>query len=243
MAEVRILVRKETAGALDAVSDDLVAGRLLERPCGRDFHDIICAMRKLLVFLLIVTAVVAYNDWRQRPIVHAPGVLVPLEPVQKELRRPDTFVFDEFTMTRRAAFDIQARVLSRETYFWGTESDLSPIDLALGWGRMSDQAVLDQISIRQGGRWYYTRYALPPPIPEREIIRTSANMHMIPADSAVELALKQLRRGDLVRIQGYLVDVDHDSGWMWRTSLTRDDTGQGACEIIYVEVVQRLTST
>lgn len=243
MAEVRILVRKETAGALDAVSDDLVAGRLLERPCGRDFHDIICAMRKLLVFLLIVAAVVAYNDWRQRPIVHSPGVLVPLEPVQKELRRPDTFVFDEFTMTRRAAFDIQARVLSRETYFWGTESDLSPIDLALGWGRMSDQAVLDQISIRQGGRWYYTRYALPPPIPEREIIRTSANMHMIPADSAVELALKQLRRGDLVRIQGYLVDVDHDSGWMWRTSLTRDDTGQGACEIIYVEVVQRLTST
>lgn len=198
-------------------------------------------MRKLLIILLIAAAFLAYRDWRLRPIDHTPGVLVQVAPVQENLRRPETFRFADFTMTRRAAFDIQARVLSRETYFWGTESDLSPIDLALGWGRMSDQSVVDQINIRQSGRWYYTRYSLPPPIPEDEIIRNSANMHMIPADPVLEKALKQLRRGDVIRIKGYLVDVDHDSGWMWRTSLTRDDTGQGACEIIYVEDVQRLT--
>lgn len=200
-------------------------------------------MRKLLIFLLIVATVVVYRDWRHRPIEHPPGVLVSLAPAQKDLARPETFPYDEFTMTRRAAFDIQARVLSRETYFLGTESDLSPIDLALGWGRMSDQAIIDQINVRQGGRWYYTRYALPSPIPEQEIIRSSANMHMIPSTPDVERALKRLRRGDVIRIQGYLVDVDHDSGWKWRTSLTRSDTGQGACEIIYVEDVQRITET
>ena len=198
-------------------------------------------MRKLLVVLLIVAAFVAYRDWRLRPIEHSPGVLVTLAPDQHNLSQPEAFQFDDFTITRRAAFDIQARVLSRETYFWGNESDLSPIDLALGWQKMSDQAVIDQINIRQGGRWYYTRYALPPPIPEQEIIRSSANMHMIPANPAVEKDLKRLRPGELVRIKGYLVDVDHASGWMWRTSLTREDTGQGACEIVYVEDVQRLT--
>lgn len=197
-------------------------------------------MRKLLVFLLLVAAVLAYRDWRQRPIVHPPGVLVASAPIQKALRKPRTFLFDEYTMTPRAEFDIQARVLSSETYFWGTESNLSPIDLALGWGRMSDQAIIDQINVRQGGRWYYTRYALPPPIPEQEIIRTSANMHMIPAEPHVERELKRLRPGELVRIKGYLVDVDHDSGWRWRTSMSRDDTGQGACEIIYVEDLMRL---
>lgn len=198
-------------------------------------------MRKLLILLLVVAAVIAYRDWRQRPVEHPPGVLVPVAPAQKALRKPDTFRYDEFTMTRRAVFDIQARVLSRETYFFGTESDLSPIDLALGWGRMSDQSIVDQVSVRQGGRWYYTRYALPPPIPEQEIIRSSANMHMIPASADVERALKRLRRGDVIRIRGHLVDVDHDSGWKWRTSMTRNDTGLGACEIIYVEDVQRLT--
>lgn len=198
-------------------------------------------MRKLLVILLLVAAFVGYNQWRYRPLEHPPGVLVPLAPVQTNLRRPEAFDYEEFQVTRRARFDIQARILGRETYFMGTEADLSPIDLALGWGRMSDQAVLDQMSIRQSGRWYYTRYALPPPIPEPEIIRSSANMHMIPADSLVERELKKLRPGDVIRINGYLVDVDHRSGWRWRTSLTREDTGQGACEIIYVEDVQRLT--
>lgn len=200
-------------------------------------------MRKFLVLLLIVAAVLAYNNWRLRPIVHPPGVLVSVAPVQRNLRQPETFRLEDFTITRRATFDIQARVLSRETYFWGNESELSPIDLALGWGRMSDQAVLDQISVRQGRRWYYTRYALPPPIPEQEIIRSSANMHMIPADSSVERSLKKLRRGDVIRIKGYLVDINQASGWSWRTSLTREDTGQGACEIIYVEDVFRLTDS
>lgn len=202
---------------------------------------IISPMRKLLILLLVVAAVIAYRDWRQRPVVHPPGVLVSLEPAQTNLARPETFLYDDFIMTRRALFDIQARVLSRETYFLGTESDLSPIDLALGWGRMSDQNVVDQVSVRQGGRWYYTRYALPPPISEQEIIRSSANMHMIPASAEVERALKRLRRGDIIRIRGHLVDVDHDSGWKWRTSMTRVDTGQGACEIIYVEELQRLS--
>ncbi|HKJ16922.1 MAG TPA: hypothetical protein VJ984_06230 [Xanthomonadales bacterium] len=197
-------------------------------------------MRRLLIFLLIIAGFVGWNQWQYRPVKHEPGVLVPIKPVQRNLEQPAAFLFDGFTMTPRAEFDIQARILGRETYSWGDESDLSPIDLALGWGKMSDQAVLDQMSIRQGGRWYFTRYSLPPPIPENEIVRNSANMHMIPADPAIEKALKKLRPGEVIRIKGYLVDVDHDSGWKWRTSLTRTDTGQGACEIVFVEDVQRL---
>ena len=40
---------------------------------------------------------------------------------------------------------------------------------------------------------------------------------------------------DYLELKGYLVDVDHDSGWMWRTSMSRTDSGDGACEIVYVE--------
>jgi len=38
-------------------------------------------------------------------------------------------------------------------------------------------------------------------------------------------------------IRGYLVDVTGPRGFAWRTSLTRDDTGAGACEIVYVETL------
>jgi hypothetical protein len=60
---------------------------------------------------------------------------------------------------------------------------------------------------------------------------------MIPATASVERSLMKLRQGDIIELQGYLVDVDHDSGWRWRTSMTRTDIGAGACEIVYVESI------
>ena len=198
-------------------------------------------MRKFLVFLVVLAVFLAIRDWQQRPVVHEPGVLVGLEPRQENLRESPPISLDEFILTPRAEFDIQARVLGTEKYVLGTEAKLSPVDLALGWNRMSDQAVVDQISIRQSGRWYYTRFDLPPPIPSQEISRSSANMHMIPANDGIKRELKSIRKGEVIRIQGYLVDVDHESGWQWRTSMTRNDTGQGACELVYVEDVMRLT--
>ncbi len=38
-----------------------------------------------------------------------------------------------------------------------------------------------------------------------------------------------------MQFKGFLVDVDADTGFYWRTSLRRDDTGNGSCEIFYVE--------
>ena len=94
-----------------------------------------------------------------------------------------------------AGFSIEARVLGREDYRMGREADYSPTDLALGWGRMTDDAVLSQLDISQGGRWYRYRWTNAPPIPVAEIVRSSANMHMIPADDAVAAALDRIEQG------------------------------------------------
>ena len=192
-------------------------------------------MKKVLYITLILLAVLAWRDWNRREIVHEPGVLVTELPLQRALGGSDPILLDEYRLTRRAEFDIRARVLSREDYRWGSESDLSPIDLALGWGAMSDQAVLDKITITQGSRWYFTRYDLPAPISDQAIIKNSSNMHMVPANLWVLKKLKDVRRGDVVRLKGFLVDIDSDSGFRWRTSLRRDDTGNGSCELFYVE--------
>jgi hypothetical protein len=71
-------------------------------------------------------------------------------------------------------------------------------------------------------------------LPKDEIARSSANMHMIPSDVRVAAALRKVREGDDVRIDGWLVQVDAADGWRWRSSTTRDDTGSGACELVYV---------
>jgi hypothetical protein len=192
--------------------------------------------RRIFFVSVVALAWMLARDWDERPITHPAGVLVAQAPAQKNIE-PTQFAIDVFLVTRKAEFDIRARVLSAENYYLHRESDLSPIDLALGWGPMSDQAILDRIDISQSGRWYRTCYEYPAPLDDQQIIQNSSNMHMIPANKRVKKALKSLRHGELVTLKGYLVDVDHDSGWHWRTSMTREDTGAGACEIVYVESI------
>ena len=43
-----------------------------------------------------------------------------------------------------------------------------------------------------------------------------------------------------VRIDGWLVEAKAGDGWHWRSSLTRKDTGAGACEVIFVRELQVL---
>ena len=49
--------------------------------------------------------------------------------------------------------------------------------------------------------------------------------------------LPKLRPGQLVTIDGYLVDVRGPGGFAWNTSRTRTDTGNGACEIVWVDAL------
>jgi hypothetical protein len=138
-----------------------------------------------------------------------------------------------------AGFSVDARVLSAKTYRSDREARYAPIDLALGWGPMRDDAVLSSLSITQSGRWYEYRWSAQPPIAIDEIARSSANMHMIPSSTAVANALSRLGKDDRIRIDGWLVEVEASDGWRWRSSLSRDDRGQGACEVIYVCTVAK----
>jgi hypothetical protein len=47
-----------------------------------------------------------------------------------------------------------------------------------------------------------------------------------------------VRAGEVIHLQGFLVDASRANGWRWRTSMSRDDTGDGACELVYVESVE-----
>jgi len=137
------------------------------------------------------------------------------------------------------AFEVDARVLSREDYRFGREADLSPVDLAIGWGPMADPAVLQHIQISQRNRWYYWK-ARELPIPRGEIVSHSANVHIIPASEQVAAALAGIDVGDEVRLGGSLVAVNATDGWHWVSSLSRTDTGNGSCELLWLTSLQQL---
>lgn len=166
-----------------------------------------------------------------------PGVVVPEVPVQKTTSR-SPWEHGGFSISPLAEFTVRARVLGVKKYSGsGLESQLSPVDVALGWGAMSDEQVLGQLKITQGGRWYRYRWDDSPPLPVRQIIQSSANMHLVPASEGVGRALKELREGDVVVIEGALIQARGPRGWVWRSSTTRNDSGEGSCELVWVESV------
>ena len=199
-------------------------------------------MRKLLLVaaaLLVLLGVLRHG--RHSPVHPGPGVLAAAAPVQVDLDHGARLQRGDTTLATRAHFDITARVLSRQDYSWGKDADLVPMDLALGWGRMSDSTVLASIDISQSGR-FYSWHVDEFPIPRREIETSSANMHMIPADAGVKRQLEKIRAGQVIHLEGFLVNASRPGGWHWNTSMTRNDTGGGACELIYVESVDVVES-
>ena len=182
-------------------------------------------LKRLLVIAVISAA--ALHWWTGRPVVHGPGQVAPDAPVQELLADASVFRFNDYTVTPLATFEMRARVLSREDYYLGREAELSPVDLAVGWGPMSDESVLDNIDISQSGRFFHWRVN-EFPIPRQAIETHSANMHFVPADDVVSRHLKRVRTGQVVSVKGYLVRIEADDNWHWQSSLRRDDTGNGA---------------
>lgn len=194
-------------------------------------------LRMLLAALAVLASVVMCVHKLDRG-ARLPGNPVAGAPVQDESRRRAAFEFDGYTIAPFAQFTVRARLLSSERYRVGREADLSPIDFALGWDDMSNDAVLDRLEISQGNRFFYYRYQGEPPLPVAVITRSASNMHLIPADDRVRRRLEDVRRGATVTLRGWLVDASAPDGWHWRSSRTREDSGAGACELFWVEEVE-----
>jgi hypothetical protein len=170
------------------------------------------------------------------PIDRAPGVLVDHEPVQSATARTG-FAHGAFELLPRASFEIEARVLSVERYRFDGGAKLAPLDFAVGWGPMSDSAVLEHFRITQGAR-YFTIYPDEEAIGLTAALHVSANIHLIPATAQIRDRLDEVRPGNVVQLRGLLVNASGPNHYEWRTSLTRSDTGDGACELFYVEEVE-----
>src|SRR5262245_4536868 len=111
-------------------------------------------MARIVLVLLVLAAI---GWWLLRPgeIARPDGVLAPDAPAQELLSDGPQFQVGDYQLTALARFEVDARVLSAERYRRGRESDLSPIDLALGWGPMSSNEVLGRLSIKQYNRFYF----------------------------------------------------------------------------------------
>ncbi len=73
-------------------------------------------------------------------------------------------------------------------------------------------------------------------------MRALSNNHLLADRAYLAARLRGVQIGDQIRIRGWLAEYEHNQGFAFKrgTSLTRDDTGNGACETIFVQDVEVL---
>jgi hypothetical protein len=165
-----------------------------------------------------------YRDPLQTP--HPSG-----EPIIKEIKN------GHLSLTPVAGYRVSGVMVGKKAYDSGWESQISPLDLAIVWGKLVEPAYDKYIEYWQNNRWYFFRYKEASPFDHSYVVTHSGNHHAIPANYNVRKALESVRKNDKVTLEGYLVNVKgtyRGKAVFWNTSLSRNDTGNGSCELLYV---------
>jgi hypothetical protein len=142
----------------------------------------------------------------------------------------------KYRLIPRFRWDESARVVGAESYHFGPAGALLPTDLALAWGPLLRPPYAGRVSYSQFSRFYFWR-TRDGSLDRGTIVSHSANTHVIPATARLLHALRCVGKGDDVRLQGWLVDVEgvDDPSFRWGTSTTREDEGPSSCETVYLE--------
>ncbi len=189
--------------------------------------------------MLLSMGVMGVGLWKwSTSLAPGPGAFLKTEPAQG-ITLAVPFKIKGYSIFTMASYQVDARVLGVRTYESDEGATLSPVDLALGWGPMSDQKILADVSVTQNDRFYY--WTSSHKIAKRqEIIQKSANVHIIPASPEIKQFVTTVQPGELLSLKGRLVSVHGPGGWNWTSSLSRSDSGAGACELFYVEKASRI---
>lgn len=150
---------------------------------------------------------------------------------------PDAAPTVAATLTPRARYRTRAWVVAKDQDFDDDAADVLTLDLGLAWGPVASPDLLRSISFHLDTRYLSLRWREVLPLDGPTIMRHVSNHHLVISDAAVRAYLDHVQVGDLVTLEGQLVDValDGTSGRVVRSSLSRDDLGNGACEVLWVE--------
>ena len=207
----------------------------------------------IFALLALIAIVIGHEIFQDKGRVRGIAGLEP--PVQTELGKDDPTGTDleiggwDVRINYKYAYDINALVLHTKDYNGIKLADrLSPRDLGLGWGASAQFNDMVDFQWDQSGRWIqwsldsYEELAVVGG--EAAVNSSCSNNHVIPADKNVKTLLKRIKMGDHVELKGYLVDVSatkaNGAYFDWNSSTSRDDTGNGACEVFYVTSVKWL---
>lgn len=115
---------------------------------------------------------------------------------------------------------------------WG--DFLNTKDICVIWGENLKDGAYTRLSFSSGN---WTCYVQSSNSEDWQAFRPHqlSNNHVLPADHQIARQISDLEVGDEILIKGNLVDYQIDGSSPRRSSTIRTDTGNGACEIVWVK--------
>ena len=186
------------------------------------------------------------------------------EPIQKDLTNAKYFkAYGEknvFALQPQAEYSISGLVVAKNNNFWFRDimrsefDDLALMDIGLIWGDLARDPntvykhwnIKSQKTLGQARQLTWRWKAGSGDIPwDTDYVNSHmSHTHLIPANFNVMGGLLTIKKNDIVKIDGYLVDIYSSKGkTIAKTSMSRTDInstsrGYGACEDMYVKQVQ-----
>lgn len=172
-------------------------------------------------FYLIIILIICYLLWEQRPVRYGPGIIADSKPDIEKIDFPNAIETENFIITPKFEMSGTVRVIAKNRYWFENMSGISPFDLLLSWDRMSDEDLLTRMLVSIEDRSYEVQMAKPP-YQQGNIHQHLMMTHTIPATEQIQDKISSLRRGQLVSLSGYIVDIENRYGNVW-ISPVRDE--------------------
>lgn len=208
-------------------------------------------LEKLVRALFIGSlALLAASLWFSESLPKAEVIEASLlsEPEQRPLSLPP-FTTEvggvEYSVQPRFSYDLHGVVVSRHdsAAWWDYihkewNDNLNVVDLCVVWGENVQQDAYRSMSYShdQWTCWFSTGSSEVFSAFDSTAI---SNNHMITDSPQIASVLRSVRIGDQIHVRGYLADyaIHQDGASPFRrvSSSVRNDTGNGACEVVYVE--------
>jgi len=175
------------------------------------------------------------------------------EPVQKATHKPPFDVIYngvDYRVEPQYEYDLTGMIVSfrhhdGESRMHRRANDhLNMLDVCVIWGDNTRNPRLSEISFWNGIFTCNVKTKDQAAWEAFDMYQLSNN-HLISDDEFVRDQVKRIKVGDQIRIRGYLASYGSEKGGTRGTSTTRLDTGDGACETIFVErfkIIEAATS-
>ena len=211
-------------------------------------------MQSLLKLLFWIALPLTIAGWWQKdnfvPHIVTPPALNE-DPVQREVsEQPFKVAYNDtgYVVQPRHEYDLTGMVVSYRYHdgdrmlhqIWNDH--LNVADVCVVWGRNAHELDLNLFDFFNGQ--FTCNISTHDRVAWNQFqMRELSNNHLVSDDPLLRDRITSLKVGDIIRVRGWLSHYGLEgSPHMRKTSVTREDTGNGACETIFVREFEVLRS-